>query len=506
MDFLDPKKLRRHKIQLLVGYVLIAIALIIATTVLLYSAYGFGVDKNGKVIQNGLVFLSTRPSPANIYVNNALNKSQTNTRVQLPAGQYAIKLQRDGYRTWERQVTVIGGDVQHFDYPFLFPSKLSTVSVKQYALAPALVSQSPDRHWAVVQNSTDFSQFDLFDLTKPKTAPTKISLPKDILTASDDSESWQETEWSTDNVHLLLKHLYQKAGKTQSEYIMLDRNDPTQSLNITKTINIAGSVKIVLRNKAYDQYWLYDQADDSLSVASVKAPTPIAYLNHVLTFKPYGADMVLYATDQTTTPGKVGIRLRQGNDTFALREVDPSPTPYLVDMAQYSGDWYVITGSPAENKVYIYKNPVSQLQAEPKTPAAPFRVLRLNNPNYVSFSANTQYIMAQSGTSFGVYDIFAGHQYTYTLKNALDAPQAHAVWMDGARLMYVSGGKQMVFDYDGSNAQMLEDALPQYLPFFDRDYKFSYSLIATQSTGTPTKPAATVYQLNNTAMQTAQDQ
>jgi hypothetical protein len=506
MDFLDPKKQKRHKIQLIVGYGLIAIALIIATTILLYSANGFGVDKNGKVIQNGLVFLSTRPSPANIYVNDALNKSQTNTRIQLPAGQYHIKLERNGYRTWERQVAVVGGDVQHFDYPFLFPVKLSTTSVKQYVTAPTLVSQSPDRHWAVVQDSSDFDQFDIFDLTKPKVAPAKVTLPKDIATATDGSETWQESEWSTDNTHLLLEHLYQKSGRTQSEYIMFDRNDVTQSFNLTKTANIASSVKIVFRNKAYDQYWLYDQTDGSLSTATLKAPTPTAYLNHVLNFKPYGNDMVLYATDQTPTPGKVGIKLRQGDDTFVLREVDPSPTPYLIDMAQYSGDWYVITGSPAENKVYIYKNPVSQLQSEPKIPAAPFRVLRLNNPSFVSFSANTQYIMAESGTSFGVYDAFAGHQYTYTLKNPLDAPQAHATWMDGARLMYVSAGKQLVFDYDGTNAQTLEDSLPQYSPFFDRDYKFSYSFTVVQSPATASKPASTVYQFGDTPMQTTQDQ
>ncbi|HKR82066.1 MAG TPA: PEGA domain-containing protein [Candidatus Saccharimonadales bacterium] len=506
MDFLDPKKQKLHKIQLLVGYGLIAIALVIATTILLYSAYGFGIDKNGKVIQNGLVFLSTRPSPANIYLNGTLSKSQTNTRVQLPAGQYQVKLQRDGYRTWQREVTVAGGDVQHFDYPFLFPVQLSTASIKQYATPPSLVSVSPDRHWAVVQDSGDVSQFDVFDLTKPKTAPVSITLPKNVLTATDQNESWQDMEWSNDNTHLLLQHLYQKSDKTLGEYVVLARDDPTQSFNLSKTINLASSVKVELRNKAYDQYWLYDQADNSLSTATLKSPTPTAYLNHVLNFKPYGNDMVLYATDQATTQGKVGIKLRQGDDTFALREVAPSATPYLIDLAQYSGDWYVITGSPAENKVYIYKNPVAQLQAEPKTPAAPFRVLRLNNPSYVSFSANTQYIMAESATGFGVYDAFGGHQYTYTIKSPMDAPQVHAIWMDAARLTYVSDGKQLVFDYDGTNAQSLETGLPQYEPFFDRDYKYSFSFTTVQVPASASKPASTAYQLGSTPLQTAADQ
>ena len=195
MDFLDPKKQRMHKVQLLVGYILIAVALGIATTILLYEAYGFGLDKNGKVIQNGLVFLSTQPSPANITVNGLPNKSQTNTRLQLPAGQYTIKLERDGYRTWQRQITVQGGDVQHFDYPFLFPPQRSTTAMKQYATAPALVSESPDRHWAVVQDSGDFDSFELFDLTKPKIAPAALTLPKGVMSAADGAQSWQIMEW-----------------------------------------------------------------------------------------------------------------------------------------------------------------------------------------------------------------------------------------------------------------------------------------------------------------------
>jgi hypothetical protein len=124
MDYLDPKKEARHRVLLFVGYILIGVAILIGTLVLLYQAYGFGIGKNGTVIQNGLVFVSSQPNPANIYLNNKLNKSQTNTRLTLPSGIYQVRLARDGYRDWQRTIEVEGGDVQHFDYPFLIPSKL----------------------------------------------------------------------------------------------------------------------------------------------------------------------------------------------------------------------------------------------------------------------------------------------------------------------------------------------------------------------------------------------
>jgi hypothetical protein len=151
MDYLDPRKEFRHRITLMVGYVLVAVAIVIATLILLYQAYGFGLGKNGTVIQNGLTFFSSQPHPANIYLNGTLGKSQTNSRVVLPAGIYHIRLARDGYREWQRTIEVEGGDVQHFDYPFLIPKQLTTKKTTSYTGAPGLATQSPDRRWLLIR-------------------------------------------------------------------------------------------------------------------------------------------------------------------------------------------------------------------------------------------------------------------------------------------------------------------------------------------------------------------
>src|SRR3954470_8106032 len=102
MDFLDPKKRRRQAIMLMSGYVLIGIGLVIATVVLFYQAYGFGLGKNGKVVQNGLVFVGTTPSGAQIRLNGVLNKAQSNSRLSLLSGNYHIALDRTGYRPWQQ--------------------------------------------------------------------------------------------------------------------------------------------------------------------------------------------------------------------------------------------------------------------------------------------------------------------------------------------------------------------------------------------------------------------
>ena len=148
MEFLDPKKQKAHLIRLIIGYVLITIALVLTTIILLYQAYGFGL-RNGEVIQNGLIFMSSHPDPADIYVNNQKRDEKTNSRLLMPAGQYTFRLERDGYRPWKRAISVEGGSVGRFDYPFLFPTKLTTTTTKKYEARPSVVTQSPDQRWVL---------------------------------------------------------------------------------------------------------------------------------------------------------------------------------------------------------------------------------------------------------------------------------------------------------------------------------------------------------------------
>lgn len=130
MDFLDPQKQYRHRIILLLGYALVGVAIAIGTLVLVYQAYGFGIAKNGTVIQNGLIFFSSQPNPADIYVDGTKKSVRTNTRLSLPANIYKIELKRQGYYSWHRSIDLQGGSVEHFDYPFLFPKELITKSLQ----------------------------------------------------------------------------------------------------------------------------------------------------------------------------------------------------------------------------------------------------------------------------------------------------------------------------------------------------------------------------------------
>jgi hypothetical protein len=285
MEFLDPAKQTRHRVILWVGYVFVAIGIVIATLVLLYQAYGFGLGKNGQVIQNGLVFLSSQPNPAKIYLNGKLKNNQTNARVALPAGIYRVELKRDGYRAWQRSIEVEGGDVQHFDYPLLIPDRLVSKKLATFDGAPGLATQSPDRRWLLVEKSGSITDFSLYDLKNPKTKPVDINLPEGLLSKASAKQNLQLEEWADDNKHVVLQHNYD--GK--KEFILVDRTDVAKSQNLNRALSSTPS-KLTLLDKKYDKYYLYDSKTELLQKATLSAPSPVAVLQHVLNNPSYADD------------------------------------------------------------------------------------------------------------------------------------------------------------------------------------------------------------------------
>ncbi len=469
MDFLDPSKKRIHSRRLLIGYVLIGIAILLVTRFLLLSAYGFGVDrKTGQIIQNGLVFLSAHPESAAIYINGTQNSSRTDTKLSLPAGHYSIELKRDKYRSWKHELSLDGGNVEQLVYPVLFPEKLVTSDVQLYGSPPAFATASPDRHWLLVLQPGSLVKFDNFDMNNVNQAPTTLTVPDGILTSATGDQSLSLAEWSTDNRHVMLKHTYNGTY----EYIMVDRETPNLSFNVNKLIG-STPTQVTLRDKSADKLYVYDTTAQTLQSFDVKSKQITPLLTKVLAYKSHGADMILYASSDGGTVGKNGVRLWDGKNNYLINSY-PVATNFLLDIAQFGGDWYMVVGLQQEGRVTIYKNPQDTLK-QPNHGVPTALLLRIDDPQFVSFSDNARFIAAQSGSKFAIYDAETDRRFYYQLKNDVP-PTQQAVWMDGHRLLLVLNSKTEVFDFDGTNQQTLSPSYPGFIPYFDRDYTGLYNI------------------------------
>jgi hypothetical protein len=467
MDYLDPQKQRAHVKRLFVGYVLMAIVVGLGTIILAFASSGYDIDKKtGSVIQNGMLFLDAKPESATITVNGVEIKDTTDARLVKPEGTYTVKLSRPGYRPWQQTIALLGGMVEHVSYPILIPENLVTKNVQVYNEQPPLVSQSSDKRWLIVQvpDATSIGHFDIYDLTGSDGVPTQAPLPVALLTPTDKPTALEAIEWSSDNTHVLLSH----AIPTGEEFISFDRENPTNSININKTLSITPT-SMTLRDKKIDSLYAYEAAGGNIRVADLKAKTvsaPIA--THVIVFKTAVDNLVVYVTDENAPLGKVYARVLENDKSYTLRElVSAKDGMYAVDIGRYNGDWYYTAVSSADGKAYVYKNPLDAFKRSATT-VAPKTILSVSSYSQLEMSPNERFIMLRGGQQFTIFDTDTDRTHHFTFSSSIDT-NTLVRWMDGFHLLAHSGGNLFMVDFDGSNKQQLVAASGMAV-FFDKDF------------------------------------
>jgi hypothetical protein len=439
---------------------------------LLFASFGYSINRStGDVIQNGLVFVDSHPEQAQIVLNGQ-DKGTTDGRYVLEAGKYDLELSREGYRPWKRSFNLEGGNIVRLVYPFLFPDDLTGRDLLAYSVQPDMVSSSPDRRWVVSHSQDAFGNLLITD-TSVTTLPTStITLPPALFESRTGAQSFELEEWSTDNRHFLVKYSFDGGY----DYLVLDRERPQDSFSVSQVFGKAFS-KVAFRDKAFDQLYLYEANGGVLQAGRVsdRFVEPVAI--GVESFWPYKSDTLLYTSHQDVAPDKAAVWLKKGSNTYKLREVARS-SRYMLNLAEFDGAMYVIAGSIADGKVYIYKDPLSKLKDNPNVLLNQSVLLRLEGAQYLSFSNNARFIALQNGSRFNIYDLETKQQYKYDTGIAV-AQDYEANWMDGHRLLMVAGSKAWAFDYDGINKQELVTAHDNFMPLFDRDYNQMFTVSPT---------------------------
>ncbi len=470
MDFLDPKKRKAHNTRLYIGYALMGVLITMIAVLLLFQAYGYTFNiRTGNISQNGLLFVDASPQQANVVINGRL-RGQTDQRLILDEGSYDISVEREGYHSWTQTVLLRGGFIERFQYPFLFPVNPETADAFLFAGQPPFTTQSPDRQWLLAQEPGSLMSFDLFNLNSDLQTARVLNLAEGLLTESGSIHRFELNEWSNDNRRVVLRHFFDD----QVELVLVDIEEPTLSVNLSKTITTPFT-RLQLRDKKFDQYYIYQAQSRDLLTYDLGTGENEVVVSNVIDFHTHGDDEMVYVTDGGDAASEqVSVRMVESGEAYTVKTL-PRAEKYLLEMAQYSGKWYVVAGAASENKVYVLRNPLVPLRRNSSATIVPAAVLPIDNPEFVSFSQNAQFIALQSGSKFIVYD--AENAETVRFDSELTLPAAHKVtWMDGHRLTAISEGVHTVFDFDGTNKHTLGSSYDGIIPYFNGNYSASFTI------------------------------
>lgn len=467
MDFLDPKKRKAHTRRLFLGYGLMTVAIGLGAVILLYVASGFGVDRSGNLFQNGIVFLASSPDQAQVKITNTDNTFSktvvTSDRLTLKADEYNFQFLKKGYRPWDRTIELRGGSVERLVYPLLFPDKLITTNKKLYNSEPGLVTQSPDKKKIIVQQPNSLGDFDVFNSETPVKQPTSFKLASSLFPPNAKPERLELVEWAENNRHLLVSY---KSGKTKN-FILVDYQKPSSSVNLNTTFDLSPTTA-VLRDKNPNAFYFL-LPDSRLLGAQLNNKNLVLIAKNIVAFDSYGDDTVMYVSAKNSKKTKkVDVYIKQNEALQMLRQL-PIDNSYNLDMSVYNDKLFVVAGAKSDDNTYIYRDPVKAFLRRKTDTELTTRTLRLKNVSRVSFSENSQFIAAQSGQKFDVYNAEQDRQYRYDIPDKMDSGSV-ASWMDGHRLTFVSKRRLIVFDFDGINKQVLVGSNSRTPAMFSPNY------------------------------------
>ncbi len=121
----------------------IALFLIVLVGIIAF-ARGYRIDFKQKSLRpTGILAISSSPRAAKIYINDEL-KGVTNSNITLPPGKYVIKIEKEGYTSWNKTV-ILKGELVFSTDALLFPLNPSLSPLTNLGIVKAVPLDQTER-------------------------------------------------------------------------------------------------------------------------------------------------------------------------------------------------------------------------------------------------------------------------------------------------------------------------------------------------------------------------
>lgn len=296
----------------------IVILIIVASLGVIAYARGYRLQPQSKSIQpTGLLAATSLPTGASIYINDRLT-SATNTTINLPPGEYKIKIVKEGLIPWEKTLKLVGEIVSRAD-PILFPlvpdlRRLTFLSANNPVLSidnQKIVFSVDNADFPLKSGLwiLDMGGLPLGGDHSPRQIArntTSLNFDKAILS------------WSSDSKQVL-------ASFDNANYI-LDSNSLTPS---ERLLDVTATLPLTLKDWATD---IKLKNDDIIS--KLKTPVQqIASMSAILKWSPDETKFIYVSTESATLPLVINPPLIGTNSHPQVRTIIPGAI-YVYDIKE----------------------------------------------------------------------------------------------------------------------------------------------------------------------------
>jgi hypothetical protein len=462
-----PSK-RRQRLKLIGIYTLMTLGVALLVTFLVFIMLGYRFNRDTSSIeQGGLVQFASRPTDASVTIGKAKLGDLTPSKITVNAGNYTVRMNKNGYREWSKNVDVRSGEVLWLNYSQLVPNDIRTDTLTRFtALSGVKSSPNGDRFALITDPAQPVVSF--LDVTVSEPRRTDVTVPAALLPEGK-TPVFAISEWANDSDRLLVTMTYDSTV----ERLVVDRRDADKTINLTKTYeaDIAQAVfdprsseRVITRSSKGDVR-IIDTADKSLSGVVATSVTSMSL---------YASDALLLVQSAQDGSQSVGY-LSLGSEKVRVLKRIASADKTFVALAKYFSEPYVAVSTGSQMEVFKLKSLPS---SESDAPISMSTVLTTTLPaavDYLSIRSGGRFVVAQYAGGVQTYDLELEKQ-TLT---AFKAPVSGELrWLDNYHFYVTNGTTLDVMEFDGGNAYTVSELTTQFDAVQSDDGKFIYAIDA----------------------------
>lgn len=451
----EQHKRRRKKKQLvkvLVAEISMVLAVAVIVVVALLSTMGFFVSSDGNIEQSGLIQIHSLPTGASVEIDGDTLFFRTNVSRTLPSGDHYIRLSREGYDTWEKNVTMYPGILIRLYYPRLFLQDRKTEKVAQIDAELAFYSASNDRTSALYAE-VGAVEWHFLNLEGDEVRSADLDL-SEILPGIEEGKFMGEVktlEWSGDGDHALI----QIQHDSEKEWILLNLKDLKNSLNLTKVFCMNFD-EVLIADGAANRLFVLENHHVRRINTDDQAISRVL-LNDVSSINNSGSNLIYTSVTTKDSLDKVqhvGV-YRDGDKGGTTIATVPMGDRLLVAISSYYDNNYLTLAVNDEMTIYYGKLPVyNEKESADKNILENFTVLVENQklavtPERLNTSPGGEYVVARKEKQFMVVDAETGALHEY------EAPTESLNWLDDSMVYAVLDDELKVWDFDGTNQRVV---------------------------------------------------
>lgn len=448
--------------------------IIIAATATLFMM-GYRLDSGNRRLEQGaLLQFDSKPNNAYVVVDNLLLGGRTATKHTVVAGRHDIKMTKDDYQDWSRTINLLAGTLTWLDYIRFVPIERTVETVTTHQnMAGAKIS--PDKKWALLQESVSIPQFQLVDLRSSTVKLSVLDLPMSVYSDSETPDvvhSFSIESWDSGGRYTLLKHAYSDT----TEWIVLDTQNLANTVNVTR---VFGTGFKGLEFASTNGKVLYGLTNDgTIRRVDLSAETlSRALVTHAESFSVFDNTILSFiGTSVTDASKRVAGVYRDGDEApHILRTAKSNEAALKIALGRYYTSNFVAIAE--ENVVTVLSGSYPSSSAQDNSSLAVFANFELPGAvSSLSLSPEGDYILAQSGANFVSYEVEHKRIATGSFAVPEAQPASTLRWLDDAYLWNDDGGSLNMRDFDNSNRYSIMTVEPGFDASLSQNGRFFYGI------------------------------